>query len=38
MLPMKHPKEPLGKGWEAHPTAELMEHEGTFEAGAAHES
>jgi hypothetical protein len=22
MLPIKHSKNPLGKGWEAHPTAD----------------
>jgi hypothetical protein len=28
MLPIKHNKEPLGKGWEAHPTAFSMQHLG----------
>ena len=27
MLLIKHIKEPLGKGWEAHPTADLMQHQ-----------
>ena len=30
MLPIKHSKEPLGKGWEAHLTTFSMQHLGTF--------
>jgi hypothetical protein len=28
MLPIKHGKNPLGKGWEAHPIAFSMQHLG----------
>jgi hypothetical protein len=30
MLPIKHSKEPLDKGWEAHLTTFSMQHLGTF--------
>jgi hypothetical protein len=30
MLPIKHNKEPLGKGLKAHPTAFSMQHLGEF--------
>ena len=33
MLPIKHSKEPLGKGLEAHPTAFSMQRLGLYQTG-----